>query len=102
MSGRVTKNGAGVVGAHVIAFNPATGKMIATFTLSDDGAFVIAGLEPGLHIVRVEPLDDADTASFLEASFKVDADFKVAYYTRIVTVPRGGTARNVDLTVTAK
>ena len=102
MSGRVTKNGAGVVGAHVIAFNPTTGKMIATFPLSADGAFVIAGLEPGLHIVRVEPLDDADTASFLDASFKVDADFKVAYYTRIVTVPRGGTARNVDLTVTAK
>lgn len=102
MSGRVTKNGTGVVGAHVVAFHPATGKMVATFTLSEDGAFVIAGLEPGLHIVRVEPLDDADTTSFLDASFKVDADFKVAFYNRIVTVPRGGTARNVDLTVVAK
>jgi hypothetical protein len=70
--------------------------------LSEDGAFVIAGLEPGLHIVRVEPLDDADTASFLDASFKVDADFKVAFYNRIVTVPRGGSARNVDVTVVAK
>jgi hypothetical protein len=102
MSGRVTKNGTGVVGAHVVAFNPATGKMVATFTLSEDGAFVIAGLEPGLHIVRVEPLDDADTTSFLDTSFKVDADFKVAFYNRIVTVPRGGTARNVDLTVVGK
>ena len=102
MSGRVTKNGTGVVGAHVVAFNPATGKMVATFTLSEDGAFVIAGLEPGLHIVRVEPLDDADTSSFLDSSFKVDADFKAAFYNRIVTVPRGGTARNVDLTVTGK
>jgi hypothetical protein len=102
MSGRVTKNGTGVVGAHVVAFNPATGKMVATFTLSEDGAFVIAGLEPGLHIVRVEPLDDADTNSFLDSSFKVDADFKAAFYNRIVTVPRGGTARNVDLTVTGK
>jgi hypothetical protein len=90
------------VGAHVVAFNPATGKMVATFTLSEDGAFVIAGLEPGLHIVRVEPLDDADTTSFLDTSFKVDADFKVAFYNRIVTVPRGGTARNVDLTVVGK
>lgn len=102
MSGRVTKNGAGVVGAHVVAFNPTTGKMVATFTLSEDGAFVIAGLEPGLHVVRVEPLDDADANSFLDASFKVDADFKVAFYNRIVTVPRGGTARNVDLTVVGK
>jgi hypothetical protein len=102
MSGRVTKNGKGVVGAHVVAFNPTTGKMVATFTLSEDGAFVIAGLEPGLHIVRVEPLDDADTNSLLDSSFNVDADFKVAFYNRIVTVPRGGTARNVDLTVTGK
>ena len=102
MSGRVTKNGTGIVGAHVVAFHPATGKMVATFTLSEDGAFVIAGLEPGLHIVRVEPLDDADTASFLDASFKVDADFKAAFHNRIVTVPRGGSARNVDVTVVAK
>ena len=102
MSGRVTKNGTGIVGAHVVAFNPTTGKMVATFTLSEDGAFVIAGLEPGLHIVRVEPLDDADVSSFLDTSFNVDADFKVGFYNRIVTVPRGGTARNVDLTVVGK
>jgi hypothetical protein len=102
MSGRVTKNGTGIVGAHVVAFNPATGKMVATFTLSQDGAFVIAGLEPGLHIVRVEPLDDADATSFLDTSFNVDANFKVTFYDRIVTVPRGGTARNVDLAVVAK
>jgi hypothetical protein len=102
ISGRVTKNGTGIVGAHVVAFNPTTGKMVATFTLSEDGAFVIAGLEPGLHVVRVEPLDDADTASFLDTSFKVDADFKVAFYNRVVTVPRGGTARNVDITVVGK
>jgi len=102
ISGRVTKNGAGVLGAHVVAFNPASGKLVATFTLAEDGAFVIAGLDPGPQIVRVEPLDDAEVASFLDTSFKVDADFKVAFHNRLVTVPRGGSARNVELKVVAK
>jgi hypothetical protein len=98
----VTKNGAGVVGAHVIAFNPATGRLVASFTLADDGAFVIAGLDPGPQVLRAEPIDDADVSSFLDTSFKVDADFKVAFYNRIVTVPRGGTARDVELKVVPK
>jgi hypothetical protein len=102
ISGRVTKNGAGVTGAHVIAFHPATGNLVATFTLDAEGTFVIAGLDPGPQIVRVEPLDDADSSSFLDASFKVDTDFKVAFSNRLVTVPRGGTARNVDLKVVPK
>ena len=102
ISGRVTKNGAGVMGAHVVAFQPSTGKLVATFSLAEDGTFVIAGLDPGPQIVRVEPLDDAEVSSFLDASFKVDTDFKVAFYTRLVTVPRGGTARNVDLKVVPK
>lgn len=102
MSGRVTKNGAGVTGAHVIAFHPSTGKLVATFTLDADGTFVIAGLEPGPQIVRVEPLDDAEASSFLDASLPVDTDFRVAFYNRLVTVPRGGTARNVDLKVAPK
>lgn len=102
ISGRVTRNGAGVPGAHVVAFNPATGKLVASFTLSDDGAFVIAGLEPGPQILRAEPLDDAEVTSFLDSSFHVDLDFKVAFYNRLVTVPRGGTARNVELKVVPK
>ena len=102
ISGRVTKNGAAVVGAHVTAFHPATGKLVATFTLDEQGTFVIAGLDPGPQIVRVEPLDDAEASSFLDASFRVDTDFKVAFYNRLVTVPRGGTAGNVDLKVVPK
>lgn len=102
ISGRVTKNGSPVKGAHVAAFNPATGKLVASFTLTDDGAFVIAGLEPGPQLLRAEPLDDAEVASFLDTSFNVDVDFKVAFYDRLVTVPRGGTARNVELKVVPK
>ena len=102
ISGRVTKNGTGVPGAHVVAFNPASGKLIASFTLTPDGAFVIAGLDPGPHILRVEPLDDADASSFLEPSFTVDTDFKVAFHNKLVTVPKGGTARNVEIKVVTK
>ena len=41
-------------------------------------------------------------SSFLESSFAVDVDFKVAIYNRLVTVPRGGTAGNVELKVLPK
>ena len=101
LTGRVTKNGTGVVGAHVVAFNPATGKLIAGFSLSDDGTFVVGGLEPGPHVVRVEPLDDADINSFVDSS-NVDIDFKPAFYNKLVTVPRGGTARSIELKVVPK
>jgi hypothetical protein len=102
ITGRVTKNGSGVVGAHVLAFNPASGKLIGGFTLSQDGTFVIAGLEPGPHVVRVEPLDDGDVSSFLDTSLDIDVDFRPAFYNRLVTVPAGGTSRNIDLPVVAK
>jgi hypothetical protein len=102
ISGHVTKNGAGVLGAHIIAFNPASGKLVAGFSLAEDGSFVIAGLEPGRHIVRVEPLDDGDIESFLPASQNVDVNFKPAFYERLVVVPRAGTARNVGVKVVPK
>ncbi len=102
ITGRILKNGAGVLGAHVIAFNPATGVMVGGFSLSPDGTFVIAGLEPGPQLIRVEPLDDGDVGSFLDPTLNIDADFQVAFYPRLVTVPRGGTSRSVDITVVAK
>lgn len=102
ISGRITKNGSGVAGAHVIAFNPASGKLVAGFTQANDGSFVIAGLEPGVHVLRVEPLDDGDVESFFDASVNVDVNFKPAFSTRLIVVPRGGTARNADITVVAK
>lgn len=102
VTGRITKNGAGVLGAHVIAFNPATGAMVGGFTLSPDGTFVIAGLEPGPQLIRVEPLDDGDVGSFLDPTLNIDADFQVAFYPKLVTVPRGGTSRSVEISVVAK
>jgi len=102
ITGRVTKNGSGVLGAHVIAFNPETGHMVGGFSLAADGAFTIGGLEPGLHVVRAEPLDDGEVGSFIDPSQPVDLDFKPAIYGRLVAVPRGGTASRIDVKVTPK
>ena len=101
VTGRVTKNGAGVLGAHVLAFNPASGKMVGGFSLAADGSFTITGLEPGLLIVRAEPLDDGDVNSFIDSE-GVDLDFKPAIYNRFVSVPRGGTAASIEVKVTPK
>jgi len=102
VSGRVTKNGEGVVGAHVVAFNLRTRKLVGGFSLSSDGGFVIAGLEPGPHVLRVEPLDDGDVESFFDESLAVDADFNVRFYERVVVVPRGGGTMNIEIRVTPK
>ena len=102
ISGRVTKSGRGVQGAHVVAFSPKTGKLVGGFSLTDNGDFVIAGLEPGPHILRAEPLDDGDLNSFFDDEMDVDVDFKVTFYERVVAVPRGGGANNVEIKVTPK
>jgi Matrixin len=102
ISGRVTKNGRGVIGAHVVAFNPGTGKLVGGFSLSQDGSFVIAGLEPGPHVLRAEPLDDGDIESFFDDSLDVDIDFNVKFHDRVVIVPRGGTTSNIEIRVIPK
>jgi hypothetical protein len=102
ISGRVTKNGAGVFGAHVVAFNMRTRSLVGGFTLSTDGGFVIAGLEPGPHVLRVEPLDDGDIDSFFDSSLDVDINFNVKFHDRIVVVPRGGGTSNIEIRVTPK
>lgn len=102
ISGKVTKGGTGVLGAHVTAFNPRTGKIVGGFSLNEQGDFVIAGLEPGPHILRAEPLDDGDIESFLDASSNVDVDFKVKFYERVTVVPRGGGTRGIEIKVVAK
>jgi hypothetical protein len=102
ISGRVTKTGRGIIGAHVIAFNLRTGRLVAGFSLSSDGAFTIAGLEPGPHALRVEPLDDGDIDSFFEASLGVDVDFRPKFHNRLVVVPQGGGTRDVEIAVQSK
>jgi hypothetical protein len=102
ISGKVTKNGAGVLGAHIVAFNTRTGALVGGFTLTEEGTFTIAGLEAGPYVLRVEPLDDGDLTSFFDASVNVDVDFKVRFHDRIVAVPAGGGVSVSDIKVTPK
>ncbi len=99
--GRIQRDGRGVLGAHVVAFNPATGTLIGGFALNADGEFQIAGLTPGAHVIRVEPLDDAETDSFFTAP-PVDADFRTVFYPRLFVAPRGGVGARFDVTVVPK
>ena len=102
LSGRVTKDGQPLFGAHVVAFNPATGALVGGFTLTAQGQFSIGGLSPGPYIVRVEPLDDAEVDSFFDSSRPVDADFRVTFLDRVVVVPKGGDTGQIALAVVRK
>ena len=102
IQGRVRQNGRGVLGAHVVAFNPRTGSLIAGFALNAQGEFGIAGLEPGLHILRVEPIDDGNVNSFFDQPPVVDVNFKAAYFGNFVIAPRGGSTSSFDIQVQPK
>ena len=101
-AGRVTRNGTGIVGAHVVAFNPSTGALIGGFTLNNDGEFQIAGLTPGAHILRVEPLDDADVDSFFSRPSAIDVGFAVTFHDRLYVAPRGGAGERVTIAARAR
>jgi matrixin/carboxypeptidase family protein len=102
LSGRVTKDGQPLFGAHVVAINAATGLMVGSFTLNAQGQFSIGGLSPGLHIVRAEPLDDADVDSFFDGTVPVDLDFRVMFFDRVVVVPKGGDSGEIAVKVVKK
>jgi hypothetical protein len=102
ISGKVTKSGKGVLGAHVVAFDMRTHTLVGGFSLSDDGSFVIAGLSQGPHVLRVEPLDDGDIESFFDTKLNIDINFRAQFYEKIVVVPQGGGTSGVELKVVAK
>jgi hypothetical protein len=101
VSGRVMRNGTGIIGAHIVAFNPKSGALVGGFSLGQGGAFQIAGLEPGAHVIRVEPLDDADIDSFFVPG-NIEVDFQVTLHPRLVVAPAGGTSERFDVAVRPK
>jgi hypothetical protein len=102
ISGRVTKSGTGLFGAHVVAFNPATGALIGNFTLNGNGNFSIAGLAAGPHILRVEPLDDADVESFFVEGTTLDINFRAMFHNQVVVAPPGGDSGSIEIRVVPK
>src|SRR5262249_46140471 len=102
VSGHVTKNGSGVFGAHVVAFNLRTQKLVGNFTLNSSGDYVISGLDPGPNVIRVEPIDDGDVTSFFDSRRQLDCHFKVTYADQLAIVPRGGNIAGINVVVTAK
>jgi hypothetical protein len=102
ISGRITKSGQGVLGAHITAFNLRTGRLVGGFSLSEDGRYTVAGLEAGPHVLRVEPLDDGDVESFFDLTLNIDTNFRVKFSDRVVVVPSGGGANNADIRVDPK
>jgi len=102
IAGRVTLNGAGVYGAHITAFNSATGELVSGFTLNSQGEFVIAALTPGVYVLRVEPLDDADIDGFFDEDPPVNLNFRVTYHAKQVAVPAGGTSGSIEIKVRSK
>lgn len=100
--GRITKNGQPVFGAHAVAFNPETGDLIGGFSVNEEGEFEIAGLTPGPHVIRVEPLDDADVLSFFVEDEDIDVDFQVTYHDKLFVAPRGGVGERFEVQVRPK
>ncbi len=102
IAGKVTLGGAGVFGAHVVAVNTKTGQTVGGFSLNSQGQFSMDGLEPGIYVVRVEPIDDADIGSFFSDDAKVDANFKAVFYSKLVAVPIGGSGVPIEIKVVRK
>lgn len=97
ITGRVTMNGRGVFGAHVLAISLDRGTLVGGFSLTASGEFVIARLPPGAYLLRVEPLDDADPESFF--SQRAETGFDVSYAPRVIVVPAGGSSGAVEVAV---
>jgi hypothetical protein len=88
-----------VNGAHLALFHPATGKLVAGFSVNDNGDFSIAGLDPGVHVLRVEPLDDADVESFFDDVGAIDVNFSVTFFDQLVIAPKGGGGASITVDV---
>lgn len=102
IAGKVTLGGAGVYGAHIVAVNSKTGQTVGAFSLNTQGQFSMDGLEPGVYVVRAEPIDDADVSSFFSDDSKVDANFKAAFHSKLVSVPVGGSGALIEIKVVRK
>ena len=103
VSGRVTKNGAGIFGAHVVAFNPATGAMVGNFHARHVRArFRSRACRRGRTCSASSRWTTPEAALFFGDELAVDIDFKPAFHDTLVVVPAGGDSGAVDIPVVRK
>ncbi len=100
LSGRVTKAGQGVGFAHVVVFNPFSGRTIGTFA-DESGDYIIEGLSPGPHVVRVNPITDpASPSDFSFSDRNTDVDYRdEIYQSGSAEVLAGSETRGIDVEV---
>ena len=100
ISGKVTKNGQGVFGAYVNAYNPFTDELIGFFT-DREGNYTLAGLTAGPQIVRVNPITDPmSPEDFGFRERLVDMDFADQFYLgRAEVLIVGGATSGIDFEV---
>ena len=102
LSGKITKNGAGIFGAHVVATNLRTGKMVGYVHARSERDVRHRRPRARPCVVRAEPLDDGDIESFFDRTANVELGFLVTYAERLAIVPSAGNAANIDIAVRPK
>ena len=53
-------------------------------------------------MLRVEPLDDGDIESFFDLTLNIDVNFRAKFHEKLVAVPKGGGAANIEIKVVPK
>jgi len=99
IEGRVTRGGAAVFGAHVVAFDD-DGRPVAAALSRKSGDYRISGLPPGGYGLYVEPLDGPLQQSNLEAywtSAPFDLGFRTTFADGSIEIAAGGVSAGHDL-----
>ena len=86
ISGRITKNGSGVFGAHVAAFNLETGEIVGGFTLERAGRLRDRGAPAG-RLRRARRTDRRCRSRELLPGVRSTSNFSVTYSPRVVIAP---------------
>jgi hypothetical protein len=99
LTGSVTKNGQGVFGAYINAFNPFTGELVGIFT-DPNGNFYLPGLRAGPYVLRVNPIGDPTAPEdFGFPENEVDMDFRSEFYQGQTEVRASETTSGISIEV---
>lgn len=101
ITGTVTRAGAPVFGAHVVAHDPVQDILVGAVTLPD-GTYTMAGMPAGRYLMEALPITGRVTPASLGGIFlrdDVDTTFRRAFFTQTVRLSAGGTVAGVSVEV---